>query len=335
MRIGSSLNALRGAARPVVLAAGFFDGVHRGHQAIIRTVVREARRAGGDAWVLTFDRHPLDVLQPGRAPARLTSRAQTLDLFRALGVRGCVVMPFTRALARLPPEQFVARLARSAPTLRRMVIGQSWTFGRGARGTPARLRRLAAPHGFTVRIVAPIRWRGRPVSSTRIRRAVAAGRLAAAAGLLGRPYSLRGTVVRGRGLGRALGVPTANLALHQDAVPPPGIYLVRARRPGLERPGLAYFGTCPTLASRQPRARGRATPPVRVLEVHMLDTQVNVYGRNLDVEFLRKLRNERRFASLDALSRQMQRDLDQARTWFRRQPPPSPDPPRLGRPRRF
>ena len=255
MKLGSKLAYLHSQRRPVLLAAGFFDGVHRGHQAIIRKMVSAARRERGAAWVMTFDTHPRKVLHPESAPRLLTSTPHKLRLLKALGVHGCIVIPFTRSLARLAPEAFIARLARSVPALSQIVIGRNWTFGRQGRGTPAMLKALAPCFGFKVTVIPPVRWHGTVVSSTRIRAAVLAGRLAEAAGMLGRPFSLLGTVVPGRGLGRKLGIPTANLNPHNEMAPPDGVYIVRARWDGVAYPGIVNLGVRPSFA--------RALPPSR------------------------------------------------------------------------
>ncbi len=250
MKLGSKLACLRGQRRPVLLAAGFFDGVHRGHQAIIRKIVSAARRERGAAWVMTFDTHPRKVLFPMAAPRLLTSTPHKLRLLKALGVHGCIVIPFTRSLARLAPKAFITMLALAAPALHQIVIGRNWTFGRQGRGTPAMLKALAPCFGFKVTVIPPVRWHGTVVSSTRIRTAVLAGRLAEAAGMLGRPFSLLGTVIPGRGLGRKLGIPTANLNPHNEVAPPDGVYIVRARWDGVAYPGIVNLGVRPTLAQK-------------------------------------------------------------------------------------
>ena len=264
---------------------------------------------------MTFDTHPLKVLRPARAPRLLTSTPHKLRLLAALDVEGCLVIPFTVALARQTPVQFVSLLARSAPTLRHIVVGGNWTFGRRGCGTPARLARLAAAHGITVAAVPPIAWRRRPVSSTRIRAAVEAGKLRDAAAMLGRPFSLLGTVVPGHRLGRKLGFPTANLDPHNEVAPPNGVYAVRARWRGADYPGLVNIGVRPTVTGTDVRSRG-ARPPPRVIELHLLGIRRRLYGRTIEVSFLRRLRAERRFPSLAALQRQIRADTRAAERWF-------------------
>ena len=314
MKLGSKLACLRGQRRPVLLAAGFFDGVHRGHQAIIRKIVSAARRERGAAWVMTFDTHPRKVLFPMAAPRLLTSTPHKLRLLKALGVHGCIVIPFTRSLARLAPKAFIAMLALAAPTLRQIVIGRNWTFGWQGRGNPAMLKALAPCFGFKITVIPPVRWHGTVVSSTRIRTAVLAGRLAEAAGMLGHPFSLLGTVMHGRGLGRKLGIPTANLNPHNEVAPPDGVYIVRARWNSVAYPGIVNLGVRPTLALPKER-------PACVLELHIFGLHRNLYGKAIEVTFLKKLRRERVFPSLEALQRQIRKDIERAQAWFGQEKP--------------
>ena len=326
MKLGSKLTCLRGQRRPILLATGFFDGVHRGHQAIILKIVRAARRERGAAWVMTFDTHPLKVLNPQAAPRLLTSTPHKLRLLKALGVQGCVVIPFTRALARREPKAFIAMLERAAPALHQIVIGRNWTFGRQGRGTPAMLKAMAPCLGFKVTIIPPVRWHGKVISSTRIRAAVLAGRLEETAGMLGRPFSLLGTVVHGRGLGRKLGIPTANLDPHNEVVPPDGVYIVQAHWDGTNYPGIVNLGVRPTASAHCPagsalRAQRASPPPAHVLELHLFGLRRNLYGKVIEITFLKKLRRERVFKSLDALQHRIREDIERAQAWFGQEKP--------------
>lgn len=333
MKLGSKLACLRDQHHPVLLAAGFFDGVHRGHQAIIRKIVSAARLEHGAAWVMTFDTHPLKILHPETAPRLLTSTPHKLRLLKAMGVHGCIVVPFTRTLARQEPKAFIAMLARAAPSLRRIVIGRNWTFGKQGRGTPAMLRFMAPCFGFKITVIPPVRWHGKAVSSTRIRAAVLAGRLAEAAAMLGRPFSLLGTVVPGCGLGRKLGIPTANLNPHNEIVPPDGVYIVQAHWDGSTYPGIVNLGIRPTITHLRSdgysgparlRLPPGACPPERagkggsVLELHLFGLRRNLYGKAIEVTFLKKLRRERVFPSLEALQRRIRLDIEQAKAWLER-----------------
>jgi riboflavin kinase/FMN adenylyltransferase len=308
MKIYQRLSDLRREKKAVYLAAGFFDGVHRGHKAVIRRVLREAKKHHAAAWLMTFDIHPLKLLQPLAAPPLLTSTAHKINLLKSCGVKGCIVLNFTPSMARQEPEKFIVRLAASAPKLRGMVVGRNWTFGRRGRGTPLLLKKLGALHGFNVSVVKPVLWRGWPVSSTRIRRAVTAGCLEEAKKMLGRTFSVVGTVVTGRGFGRRLGIPTANLDLHNEVIPPDGVYAVRATAGNKHYKGVANIGFRPTVQ----KSAGRR-PTGRFFEVHLFSRPVNLYHRVMEVVFVKRLRPERKFATLAGLKGQITKDIIQAR----------------------
>ncbi len=311
MKVFARLDCLLHAKKPVMLAAGFFDGLHRGHRCIIGEVIRAARREQGLSCALTFDTHPRKVLCPHAAPSLLTDTPHKLSLLAETGLDVCVALPFNRRIASMAPRAFAALLARSAPGLRQIVVGRNWSFGHGGKGTPALLQKLAGKHAFTVRIIPPVVYRGQPVSSTRIRRAVLAGKLGEARRMLGRSFSMRGTVRSGRRLGRRLGAPTANLDPHNEVMPPNGVYLVRARIGRRIHNGLVNIGVRPTL-----RAQFASESRQRCLELHVLDLRRNLYGKIIEVFFLKKMRAEREFADLDALRAQIARDLRRARRWF-------------------
>lgn len=304
MKTFSDVSYLRKKKRPILLAAGFFDGVHRGHRRVIETTVSAARRARGEAWVLTFDPHPAKVLRPGSAPRLLTSTPHKVRLLTRLGVDGCLLMSFSRELAGLSPAAFVGMLHHLMPTLKTIFVGKGWRFGKGQAGDSEMLATLAAPHGVGVTVVGLVYRRGVAVSSTRIRALVARGRLREAADMLGRPYSLLGRVVKGRSVGRALGFPTANLETENEVLPPFGVYAVRARVGDRLLDGVLALGRRPTF--RLDRA------PATV-ELHLLDFSGRLYGREIEVFFIRKLRPERRFPSVSALVRQIGRDVRNAR----------------------
>ena len=303
MKTLRDLTLLRDEPGPVCLAAGYFDGVHRGHQAVIRHAREHARAAGGTAWAMTFDTHPLKILQPRTAPRLLTSTPHKLRLLAQLGLDGCLVLPFTRALAETEPEAFLDQLGRAIPQLGIILVGSNWRFGRNGRGDIALLRQWAAARGCRVALTRPVLRHGAPISSTRIRQAIADGLLAEAAAMLGRPFSLLATVVAGQGRGRQLGYPTANLDPHNEVRPPRGVYAVRAVLAGAAYDGVANFGVKPTVAT--------ASHPV--IEVHLFDAALELYGHELEVFFFRRLRAERRFASTDALRAQIARDAAAAR----------------------
>ena len=294
---------------PVFLAIGVFDGVHLGHRAVIEQAIADARLAGGTAVVVTFDPHPIRVLRPEKAPRLLTSTPHKLRLIRSLGVEHLLIIPFDLAFAATPPEEFIRALAAAGKPLREICVGHQWSFGKGRAGNLEMLARLGGELGFEEVGVPAVEIGGRIVSSTLIRQAVEAGRLGEAAGLLGRDYTILGTVIEGRKLGRKLGFPTANLSAHNEQFPPNGVYAVEILRNG-DAPltGVANIGVRPTIAE----AGGE-----RVLEVHIFDFDQALYGEDLEIRFRHFLRSERKFPSLDALRTQIASDAGAARAFFR------------------
>ncbi len=290
-------------AGPLALAAGFLDGVHLGHRRVIRAARERALAAGGQTWVLTFDPHPLRVLRPASAPLLITPLPLKLRILEGLGVEGCLVRNFTPEFARLEPEEFVAELATGLPGLAGIAVGAGWRFGHRGVGDAALLTRLAARHGFAVDLVPPVEVGGSPVSSTRVRQAVAAGDMAAAAALLGRRFSVEGVVEPGRRIGRELGFPTANVAALAELHPPPGVYAVQAQIDGRGMGGAAYIGTRPTY--------GAGGAPV--LEVFLFDFDGDLYGRTLEVAFIERLRGDETFPDAAALQARIALDVDRAR----------------------
>jgi riboflavin kinase/FMN adenylyltransferase len=243
------------------------------------------------------------VLKPDLAPALLTSKDHRLKLLHDLGIAGCLVLPFTKELARVEPEDFIRSLKQAAPGLRRMVVGENWTFGRHARGTVSLLRQLARENRFALSVARPLRWRGGAVSSTRIRDAIAAGRLDHARAMLGRPFGVRGDVVRGKRLGHQLGFPTANVDPHNEVRPPPGIYAAHAFVRGKRHPAAVFLG------DHSP-----------IVEAYLIDRDMDLYGQEIEIVFVRRLREERRFASLSALRHQIARDVEKARQFLTSRP---------------
>ena len=290
---------------PVFLAIGVFDGVHRGHRAVIERALADAREAGGSTVVVTFDPHPVRVLRPEKSPRLLTSTPHKLRLIRALGVRHILVIPFDTAFAATPPDTFIRQLAAAAKPLREICVGHQWSFGKGRAGNLEMLALLGAEMGFEEVGVPAVEVDGRIVSSTLIRQAVEAGDLADAARLLGRDFTILGTVVEGMHLGRKLGFPTANLSAHNEQFPPNGVYAVDVLRNGdAVRRGVANIGVRPTIAE----AGGG-----RLLEVHIFDFDETIYGADLEIVFRRFLRPEQKFPSLAALREQIARDVEAAK----------------------
>ncbi len=294
---------------PAYLAIGVFDGVHLGHQAVIGRAVADSRREPrAAAVVVTFDPHPLRVLRPGNAPRLLTSTRHKFQFFAGLGATHCLALKFDPAFAATPPADFITALADAARPLREVCVGFHWSFGKGAAGNLDLLNRLGERHGFAVVGLPSVVVDGETVSSTLIRQAVEAGDLARAARLLGREFTILGTVVPGQQLARQLGYPTANLAAHNEQFPPNGVYAVRARWHGETFPGVVNLGFRPTVA--QPGGE-------RLLELHLFDFDRQIYGDEVEVEFRAFLRPEQKFASLNALRDQIARDAAGAKDALR------------------
>ena len=302
-----SIDDLARIPGPLFLAIGVFDGVHLGHQAVICRALSGARQAGGNAVVVTFDPHPVRVLRPDQAPRLLTSTAHKLRLIRDLGVTRQLIIHFDRAFAATDPADFIRALAAACHPLSEICVGFEWSFGKGRAGNLALLERLGAEMGFAEVGVPAVQIDGEIVSSTLIRRAVEAGDLERAARLLGRPFTILGTVITGDRLGRTIGFPTANLSAHNEQYPPNGVYAVEVLRGAKTLRGVANIGVRPTIAN----ASGE-----RVLEVHLFDFNADIYGEDLEMTFSKFLRPEQKFAGLDALKTQIARDVQAARAFF-------------------
>jgi riboflavin kinase/FMN adenylyltransferase len=288
-------------AAPAV-AIGIFDGVHRGHQELVRRA-RAAAASGGTAIGLTFDPHPATVLAPEKAPAAIGTLARRLELLAAAGLDACVVEPFTVALSQMPADDFVDAVLVRALGVAHVVVGKDWRYGNGRAGTTDRLAAHGARAGFTVDAVDQVLVDGEPASSTRVRRLLRDGDLAGAARVLGRAHDVDGVVVRGARRGRAIGVPTANLALDVPPIVPTGIYAVWLHDGDARRPAVASLGTNPTFVDG-----GAVT-----FEVHVLDWSGDLYDRRVRVELVERLRDEAKFPSADALVAQIERDIADAR----------------------
>jgi len=304
MQIVHSISDLSSLPGPLFLAIGVFDGVHRGHQAVISTSARHAHAADGTPVVVTFDPHPAKVLRPNDAPHLLTARQHKIDLIRTLGVAHLLILEFTEKFAATPPEEFVRQLMAHSKPLREICVGHEWSFGRNRAGNLTLLKSLGAELGFNVVGIPPIMGDGHVISSTAIRNAVKAGKFDEAAAMLGRPYSILGTVIDGDKLGKKLGFPTANLSAHSEQFPPDGVYFAEAWIEGVLYHGLVNLGIRPTIAKGEPQ---------RILEIHILDFHEEIYGKDIEVRFLQYLRPEKKFPNVDVLIHQIEQDVQQAR----------------------
>ena len=293
-----------------IVTVGSFDGVHRGHQAVLAEIVRRGRAGGRECVAVTFEPHPLEVVNPPAAPRLLTTLDEKRALLEAAGVSRVAVLEFTRALSQQSPEEFVTAL-RAEYRMQELVLGYDHGFGRGRSGDVAVVRALGAAQGFAVDVVDAVRDDGTPISSTLIRTAVAHGHLAQAERWLGRPYAVTGRVERGAGRGRQIGVPTANVGLPdgRKLLPPDGVYAVwvtiagRGKGDGARMGGVMNQGSRPTFGVTE-----------RGLEVHLLDFTGELVGETLTIEWVRRLRDVRTFPSREALVAQIATDLQAGRT---------------------
>ena len=304
MEILRSIPELAHLPGPLFLAIGVFDGVHLGHQAVISTSARHAKSENGTPVVVTFDPHPMKVLRPKDAPHLLTATQHKIALIRGLDVRHLLVIRFDKAFAATEPEDFVRELVAHSKPLREICVGHEWSFGKNRRGNLDLLKKLGAQSNFNVVGIPPVKVNDAVVSSTAIRQAIEARDLAKAAEMLGREYTILGTVVRGDNLGKKIGFPTANLSAHSEQFPPNGVYFAEATLDGTLYPGVVNLGYRPTVSSGQSE---------RVLEIHLLDFDRDIYGKDLEVRFVRYLRPEKKFENVDALVCQIQLDVKQTR----------------------
>src|SRR5437762_3945112 len=301
LRSVSELSQLPG---PLFIAIGVFDGVHLGHQAVISTSAEHALAENGTPVVVTFDPHPEKVLRPQKAPHLLTATSHKIALIQTLGVTHLLVIPFNAQFAATEPEDFVQQLVQHSNPLREICVGHEWSFGKNRRGNLQLLTKLGATFDFNVVGIPPVTVNGEIVSSTTIRRAIEAGDLKKAATMLGREYTILGTVVHGDDLGQKIGFPTANLSAHSEQFPPNGVYFAEATLDSVVYPGVVNLGFRPTMSSGGSE---------RILEVYLLDFNRDIYGKDLELRFVRYLRPEKKFENVDALVRQIERDVQQAR----------------------
>lgn len=299
MQVLRSIDSLATLPGPLALAVGVFDGLHLGHQEVIRAAQEHAVQHHGTAVVATFDPHPAQVLRPGSAPRLLCGpRHQQLALGQ-IGISHLLACPFTGETAQTPARQFVLQLIQASRPLGCISVGYSWNFGHRREGDIHLLMELGEQHGFAVYGVPAVKVDGEVVSSTLIREAVTQGDFARAARFLGREYTVFGTVIEGQRLGRQLGFPTANVDVENEQLPPLGVYAVRARVGNTWLSAVANLG-------RRPSVLANAEP---LLEVHLPNWSGDLYGQDLEVSFTRFLRPEMKFNGLDELKAQIQRDI--------------------------
>lgn len=302
MKVLRDIGQLATIGGPACLAIGVFDGVHRGHQALIAAVQEAARRRDALPVVVTFEPHPLKVLRPDNAPAILTSLDHKLLLLERTGVQHVLVIPFDEAFSRTPPEAFIRDLVAACRPLRLIGVGFRWEFGHRRAGNVSLIEHLGTQHGFDVLELAPVTEDHDHISSTRVRQAITDGNLDQAQRLLGRPFSVFGRVVHGEHLGQQLGFPTANLDVEGEKLPPDGVYAGTYEAGGRTHPAAVNIGNRPTVDGRERR-----------VEAHVIDFSEDLYGRHIEIPLLRFLRPEKRFPDLASLKAQIARDVEEAR----------------------
>ncbi|MEP7308222.1 MAG: bifunctional riboflavin kinase/FAD synthetase [Acidobacteriota bacterium] len=291
--------------RPV-LALGNFDGLHRGHRKILDRVSRVAGEHGATAVVMTFDPHPPRVVRPDKAPPLLMTKAQKLQAFAETGLGGAAIVRFTADLSRWDPEMFVRMVLVDWLRVSEVWVGANFLFGHDRTGNFSLLRGLGARYGFRAEKIDPVRYKDFVVSSTRIRRLLGDGRVDEAGALLGHQYSIEGQVVRGDQRGRTLGFPTANVCTQNELLPPHGVYATTITMEGIIRASVTNVGVRPTVDGSGPTS----------VETHIFDLDRDLYGATVRVGFVQRLRDERRFESLDQLKAQIAVDCGQARVLF-------------------
>lgn len=292
-------HTIRAIEQPLVLAIGFFDGMHRGHREIARRALR-LRKLGWRAAVLTFSDHPAAFLRPGKQPPLITTSEERIDLLARAGYDDCFFVPFDASIALQEPEHFISATLVGELRVRAVVVGKTFRFGRKRRGDVAMLANLAAEHGVqAVSVDNAVDARGDRISSTRIRDLIAAGNLEQADDLLGHPYELRGRVVVGAGRGRGLGFPTANLTIPEKLLPKDGVYAAVARHDGIDYAALVSIGNNATFGGTQ-----------RTIEAWLRDFEASIYGEELTLRDFRFVRGQRAFAGADELVAQMHADAE-------------------------
>jgi len=306
MKIWNGIDSYPGDAGPAVITVGNYDGVHLGHQRILRSVVGDARARGCPSLLITFDPHPLAVVAPERLPPLLYTRRQKLERLEQAGLDGVLSLEFDPELAELSGEEFFGSFLLGRVALAAVHVGSGFRFGKGRGGDLALLRELGGRRGFEVVAVPPVRVGDEVVSSSGIRTAIAAGDVGRAARLLGRPYEITGTVVAGDGRGRELGFPTANLVPEGELTPAVGVYVCEAVVLDGRFAAVTNLGSRPTYGE-----------PGLVVETHLLDFDGDLYHERVALRFLARLREERRFASPGELADQIARDRAAAEAYFR------------------
>lgn len=295
--------------KPTVTTIGIFDGIHRGHKKILKLLKERAKRIKAMSCILTFDPHPLKILHPHKTPPMLISTRHKLNLLAEEGIDIAVVINFTKSFADIGPIRFVKEILVKRLDVKELLVGENFLFGKNRSGTVKGLKRLSQRFGFKVHIISPLRAGRRIISSTLIRRLTMSGKLNEAKRLLGRDISILGTVTKGVRRGRIIGFHTANLDLHHEAIPPSGVYIVRVKLANKVYRGVLNIGFRPTFN----RVKDKREP---VVEVHIFNFNKSIYGKDIEVIFLKRIRTERRFKNKEHLILRIKKDIEIARKYF-------------------
>jgi riboflavin kinase/FMN adenylyltransferase len=304
MKVIYDAAALQPGPRPVCAAIGVFDGVHLGHQHVLSQTISDAARHQAVSVVVTFDRHPNAVVAPANVPPLIYPLAKKLEVIASLGVDAAYVIRFDKAFSQIPGEQFIRDLARDFQRITSICVGDGFMFGARRSGNVALLQKLGGELGFTLRALCDVELDGQSVSSTRIRDAVRVGDFGLAGRMLGRPYSLCGTVIKGEQLGRKLGFPTANLEVTGLLVPPTGVYAAEAQIGAARHRAAVNIGHRLTIRTSDPQVH---------VEAHLLDFDKDIYSQTMELVFLKKLRDEKKFPTPEILRAQIAKDINQVR----------------------
>lgn len=298
----------------LVLTIGNFDGIHIGHQRILRRVVQRARELGGTPMAMSFDPHPVKVLTPERGLKLMTTNEEKARVMEAIGIEKLLLVNFNLEFARLEPDEFVKQILVDKLAPREIIVGHNYAFGKARKGTTAILRRRGKKYGFRLSVVRHAKLKGKVVSSSRTRMKIEKGRVEDAALLLGRPYVLEGAVVKGAGRGaKLLGYPTANINTNNELLPRSGVYAVKAKVSGQVHNGVANIGNNPTF---DPGGQNKET-----LEVHIMGFSGDILGQRIRIYFLQRLRDEEKFPDALSLKKAIARDITEAEKIFKKKNP--------------
>lgn len=310
MKIYYSLNDFLKSSRSsgkFLATIGVFDGIHKAHQKIIKSLVKKAKSRNLRSALITFDPHPMNVLgSPGKGIPLLISLKHRLRLLEKMGIDYVIVLRFSRALSRMAPRHFIQRVLGKI-NIAEIIVGENFFFGRKRQGSPKDLKKFSNLYGYKVSFISAVKSSGKPISSTRIRNLILKGNLKKASGLLSRPVAVLGTVVKGTKKGRIIGYPTANINPHHEAIPPSGVYVVRIKLQNRIYGGILNIGVRPTFTA------GSFVDRDPTVEVHIFGFNKRIYGRDIEVMFVRRIRKERKFKDADSLRAQIAKDEEYAK----------------------